>query len=134
MRNYENEIEQLKRDIEDLNLEKQDKETQLQRVIREQKKKQDKETQLQRATRVQKRTKSEKNTQALDKTGKAICIGNRVTATTSGKFKENSGIVTDIKKWITFTDANGVKQVRAPNNLLIRDDWDYSHVRCWTIA
>jgi hypothetical protein len=29
MRNYENEIEQLKRDIEDLNLEKQDKETQL---------------------------------------------------------------------------------------------------------
>ena len=122
MRNYENEIEQLKRDIEDLKLEKQDKETQLQRVIREQKKNQDKKTQLQRATRIQTRTKSDKHTQALDKSGKVICIGNRVTATTSGKFKENSGIVTDIKKWVTFTDANGVKQVRAPNNLLIRDD------------
>ena len=39
MRNYEKEIEQLKRDIKDLTLEKQDKETQLQRVIREQKRK-----------------------------------------------------------------------------------------------
>ena len=104
MRNYEKEIEQLKRDIEDLNLEKQDKETQLQRVIRE-----------------QKRKKPEKNTQTVDKTGRAIFIGNRVVATTSGKFKENSGVVTDIKKWVTFTDANGVKQVRAPNNLLIQD-------------
>ena len=111
MRNYEKEIEQLKRDIEDLNLEKQDKETQLQRVIREQKQKQDKERQLQRAIREQKRKKSEKNTQTVDKTGKAISIGNRVIATTSGKFKENSGVVTDIKKWVTFTDANGVKQV-----------------------
>ena len=105
MRNYEKEIEQLKRDIEDLTLEKQDKDTQLQRVIRE-----------------QKRKKTEKNTQTVDKTGRAIFIGNRVIATTSGKFKENSGVVTDIKKWVTFTDANGVKQVRAPNNLLIQDD------------
>ena len=104
MRNYEKEIEHLRRDIEDLNLEKQDKETQLQRVIRE-----------------QKRKKIEKNTQTVDKTGRAIFIGNRVVATTSGKFKENSGVVTDIKKWVTFTDANGVKQVRAPNNLLIQD-------------
>ena len=104
MRNYEKEIEQLKRDIEDLNLERQDRGMQLQRVIRE-----------------QKRKKSDKNTQTVDKTGRAIFIGNRVVATTSGKFKEHSGVVTGIKKWVTFTDANGVKQVQAPNNLLIQD-------------
>ena len=33
MRNYDEEIEQLRREIEDLELEKQDKETQLQRVL-----------------------------------------------------------------------------------------------------
>ena len=37
MRNYDEEIEQLRREIEDLELEKQDKETQLQRVLRERK-------------------------------------------------------------------------------------------------
>ena len=105
MRNYEKEIEHLRRDIKNLNLEKQDKETQLQRVIREQKLK----------------NSEKKNTQAVDKRGRAIFIGNRVITTTAGKFKENSGVVTDIKKWVTFTDANGVKQVRAPKNLLVQD-------------
>ena len=37
MRNYDEEIEQLRREIEDLELEKEDKETQLQRVLRERK-------------------------------------------------------------------------------------------------
>ena len=64
-------------------------------------------------------TQAKKNTQAIDRSGRAIFIGNRVITTTTGKFKENSGIVTDIKKRIIFTDANGIKQVRAPNNLLV---------------
>ena len=112
MRNYDEEIEQLRRDLEDLNTKKQDKETQLQRVLREQKQKNSEKT----------NTQAKKNTQATDRSGRAIFIGNRVIAITAGKFKENSGIVTDIKKRIIFTDANGVKQVSAPNNLLVQDD------------
>ena len=105
MRNYDEEIEQLRREIEDLELEKQDKETQLQRVLRERKLK----------------NSEKKNPQIVDKSGRAIFIGNRVIATTTGKFEERSGVVTDIKKWVTFVDTNGIKQVRAPNNLLVQD-------------
>ena len=67
MRNYEKEIEHLRRDIEDLNLEKQDKETQLQRVLREQKRK----------------NSEMRNTQTVDKLGRAIFIGNQVITTTA---------------------------------------------------
>ena len=105
MRNYDEEIEQLRREIEDLELEKQDKETQIQRVLRERKLK----------------VSEKKNPKIVDKSGRAILIGNRVIATTTGKFEERSGVVTDIKKWVTFVDTNGVKQVRAPNNLLVQD-------------
>ena len=105
MRNYDEEIEQLRKDIEDINIEKQDKETQLKRVLREQKRK----------------NSEKKSTQTVDNSNRAIFIGDRVITTTSGKFKERSGVVTGIKKWVTFTDANGVKQVRAPNNLRVQE-------------
>ena len=105
MRNYDEEIEQLRREIEDLELEKQDKETQIQRILRERKQK----------------FSEKKNPNIVDKSGRVILIGNRVIATTTGKFEERSGVVTDIKKWVTFVDTNGVKQVRAPNNLLVQD-------------
>ena len=105
MRNYDEEIEQLRREIEDLEIEKQDKETQLQRVLREKTLK----------------VSQKKNLKIVDKSGRAILIGNRVIATTTGKFEEKSGVVTNIKKWVTFVDTNGVKQVRAPNNLLVQD-------------
>ena len=110
MRNYEKEIEILKRAIEELVLEKQDKETQLQRVLRDRKRDDRKRNDL-----------KNKNTPVVDKSGRAIHIGDRVTATTRGKFKKKSGIVTDIKKWVTFTDAAGVKQIRASTNLLVQD-------------
>ena len=110
MRNYEKEMEILKRAIEDLELEKRNKETQLQRVLRDRKRDDRKQDDLER-----------KNTQVVDKSGRAIHIGDRVTATTIGKFKEKSGIVTDIKKWVTFTDAAGIKQIRALTNLLVQD-------------
>ena len=42
MRNYEEEIEQLRKEIKDLDLEKQNKETHLQCVLREQEKKKEK--------------------------------------------------------------------------------------------
>ena len=105
MRNYDEEIEQLRREIEDLELEKRDKETQIQRILRERKQK----------------ISEKKNPNIVDKSGRVILIGNRVIATTTGKFEERSGVVTDIKKWVTFVDTNGVKQVRAPNNLLVQD-------------
>ena len=40
---------------------------------------------------------------------------------TTGKFKEKSGIVIDIKKWVIVTDTNGVRQTRAPANLRVED-------------
>ena len=84
MRNYDEEIEQLRREIEDLELEKQDKETQLQRVLIKREKKL--------------KDSQKKNPKIVDKSGRAILIGNRVIATTTGKFEERSGVVTDIKK------------------------------------
>ena len=80
------------KEIKDLDLEKKGKETQLQCVLREQVKKQEKRT-----------------TQAVDKVGRTIFIGDRVITTTVGRFREQSGIVKNIKKWITFTYMNGVK-------------------------
>ena len=65
--------------------------------------------------------RKKKATQALDESGRVIQLGDRVTATTTGKFKEKSGIVIDIKKWVTFTDTNGVRQTRAPENLRVED-------------
>ena len=106
MRNYEEEIEQLRQNMKDLDLEKQEKETQLQCVLRE-----------------QENEKAEmKTTQVVDRSGRAILTGDQAITTTVGRFKENSGIVTNIKKWVTFTDVNGVNQVQAPGNLLVQDD------------
>ena len=119
MRNYDEEIERLSKEIRNLDLEKQSKETQLQRVL------QNKETQLQRVLKEQEKAiekkKEKKTVQTVDKVGKPIFIGDRVIATTNGRFKEQSGTVTNLKKWVTFTDANGVKQVRAPANLIVQD-------------
>ena len=105
-RNYKKDIENLLRDIEVLELQKQVKETQLQRVQRDCKQNEQKK----------------KATQAVDESGRAIHIGDRVIAnTTTWKFKEKSGIVTNIKKWVTFTDTNGVKQTRALTYLQVED-------------
>ena len=74
MRNYEEEIEHLRQNIKDLDLEKQEKETQLQCVLRE-----------------QENEKTErKTTRVVDKSGRAILLGDQVIATTAGRFKENS--------------------------------------------
>ena len=87
MRNYAEEIRELTSEINDLSLAKSKKESQLERVLREQK-------------------ENEKR-------------GDWVRATTSGKFNLIEGTVVRINKWITFEDCTGVKQIRAPKNLLI---------------
>ena len=104
MRNYDEEIEQLRKEIEFLDIEKRDKETQLRCVLIERKNK-----------------KEKTDAKVVDKIGRPIFKGDRVKVTTSGKFRETSGTVTSIKKWVTFTDVNGVKQVRAPGNLLVQN-------------
>ena len=121
MRNHDEEIERLSKEIRNLDLEKQSKETQLQRVL------QSKETQRQRELKEHEKAIEEKKTvQTVDKLGRPIFIGDRVIATTKGRFKEQSGTVTNLKKWVTFTDANGVKQVRAPANLIVQDTRSHS--------
>ena len=103
MRNYNKEIKELTSEINDLNLAKREKENQLERVLREQKEKAQKES----------------SPILRDQAGAVIKIGDWVKATTSGKFKSIEGTVVRINKWITFEDHAGVKQVRAPKNLLI---------------
>ena len=103
MRNYDKEIKDLMSEINDLNLAKREKENQLERVLREQKEKAQKES----------------SPILRDQAGAVIKIGDWVKATTSGNFKLIEGTVVRINKWITFEDHTGVKQVRAPKNLLI---------------
>ena len=63
--------------------------------------------------------KRERATFLKDSAGSIIKKGNWVKAITQGKFEHNEGEVVGFKKWVTFLDVTGVKQVRAPNNLLI---------------
>ena len=103
MRNYDKEVKELTSEIKALNLATRVKEDQLEKVLREQKEKAQKES----------------SPILRDQAGAVIKIGDWVIATTSGKFKLTEGTVVRINKWITFEDHAGVKQVRAPRNLLI---------------
>ena len=103
MRNYAEEIRELTSEINDLSLAKSKKESQLERVLREQKENE----------------KRESSPIPRDQAGAVIKIGDWVRATTSGKFNLIEGTVVSINKWITFEDRTGVKQIRAPKNLLI---------------
>ena len=69
-----------------------------------------------------KKRKNRKRTVVKDKDGTIIQVGDWVIATTPGKFVHTEGKVVGWKKWVTFTDVSGVKQVRAPENLLITND------------
>ena len=103
MRNYAEEVEHLSKDIQSLDIKKRDKETQFRRVLKEEKES----------------LKEKRATFLKDSTGSIIRKGNWVKATTQGKFGHNEGEVVGFKKWVTFLDVTGVKQVRTPNNLLI---------------
>ena len=106
MRNYDEEIKQLTIDINQLNLEKKEKEIQLRLVLKE-----------------RKENKKKTNSPILrDQAGVIIKIGDRVKATSTGKFRRSEGTVVKFNKWVTFEDQTGVKHVRAPNNILIDKD------------
>ena len=110
MRNFKNEIEELINEIKDLNVTKEEKETQL-KIVREE----------QRES-----IKNNNNTTFVkgvlrDRFGKPISIGDRVKTTTKGKHRSDHGRVIRYEKWVTFEDVTGVEQVRAPSNLIVQE-------------
>ena len=103
MKNYDDEIHQLRKDIENLNLERLKKETELQRILK----------------RNQESKKNKESSAPKVKVGRIILKGDRVKATTPGKCIHNEGKVVEFQIWVTFEDITRVKQVRAPHNLLV---------------
>ena len=108
MRNFDTELEDLRNDLEYLEIQKSDKETQLRQVIT-----------------AQRESKTVKNPIVFkDRNGTVISVGDWVKAITPGKFKLNEGRVVGLKSWVPFEDINDVKKTRAPKNLVV-----YNHVR-----
>ena len=103
MRNYDKEIDELHERIAVLELERTTSERQRNKIPA-------------------KRKKEKKRPVVKDEDGTIIHIGDWVKATTPGKFIHNEGTVEGWKKWVTFVDESGVKQVRAPHNLLVSND------------
>ena len=93
MKNYDDEIHQLRKDIENLNLERLKKETELQRILK----------------RNQESKKNKESSVPKDKVGRVISKGDWVKATTPGKFIHNKGKVVRFQTWVTFEDVTGVK-------------------------
>ena len=106
MKNYDETIKQLTDDIARLSVAKNEKEAQLEAILRK-----------------QKESEEVKNSPILrDQAGVIIRKGDWIKATSIGKFNRNEGTVVSLKKWVTFEDCSGVKQVRAPDNLLVSKD------------
>ena len=103
MINYDTEIDELHKRIAALELEKDTSERQRNEIPA-------------------KRKKEKKRAVVKDEDGTIIRIGDWVKATTPGRFVHSEGKVEGWKKWVTFVDISGVKQVRAPHNLLISND------------
>ena len=105
MRNYQAEIEELTEDIRDLDVQRTRKKKDLQHLLKERQSKQ-----------------SNREEPIVDKEGEVISKGDWVKAATKGKFIHDEGTVVNIKKWVTFTDTTGVKQIRAPNNVIVSNN------------
>ena len=120
MRNVDEEIKELEKDIKNLEVTKKEKSTQLESIKKEQREKQE----AQQESIPVDRTKR-------DFYGKPILVGDWVNVTREGKFNETEGIVVKINKWITFEDRKGVKQCRAPCNLIVSDLPATYHVGKW---
>ena len=108
MRNFDEEIKELEKDIKNLEVTKKEKNTQLKSIKKEQREAQEAQ---QKSIPVDRTTK--------DFYGKQILVGDWVNVTRKGKFDGTEGIVVKINKWITFEDRKGVKQCRAPCNLIV---------------
>ena len=109
MRNFDKEVKELEQDIKNLELTKKEKKTQLESIKKEQRETQE----------AQQESIPGFDCTAKDFYGKPILVGNWVNVTRKGKFNGTEGIVIKIKKWVTFEDKEGVKQCRAPCNLIV---------------
>ena len=106
MSNYDCEIEELTKDIQKLEITRLDKERKLKELLKK-----------------KENFKEEKRDYDIkDRHGNAIFIGDRVKVVTKGRFNSTEGKVIKIKKWVTFLDTSGVKQVRAPANLIVTEN------------
>ena len=105
MRNYDGEIKKSNSDIERLSIEKDKKESQLKSVLLE-----------------QKENKKRSSKILKDRAGIPIKKGDWIKTVTTGKSNTNEGTVVNLQKWVTFEDCTGVKQVRAPHNVLVSND------------
>ena len=119
MRNFDEEINELEKDIKNLEVTKKQKKTQLETVKREQR--------VVRET--EQITSPTVNSAISDHYGKPILVGDWVNVTKKGRFNGIEGTVIKIKKWVTFEDIEGVKQFRAPHNLIVSDLPANKHVR-----
>ena len=106
IKHFDNKIRQLTINIDRFSIAKSEKEAQLKLLLRK-----------------QRESKREpKSTILRDQAGVIIRKGDWVKATLIGKFDRSEDTVVHLKKWVTFEDHTGVKQVRAPNNILISND------------
>ena len=93
----------LKKNIEQVEIQRSKKEAQLKQVIREQRK-----------------SKTDKKAIVFkDRNGKVISVGDWVKTTTPGKFKLNEGRDIGFNLWVTFEDVTGIKQTRVSKNLVV---------------
>lgn len=108
MRNFDEEIKELEKEIKILEVTKKKKNTQLESLKKEQ-----------RETKEIHQKPIPVDRTKRDFYGKPITVGDWVNVTRKGKFDGTEGIVVKINKWITFEDKDGVKQCRAPTNLIV---------------
>ena len=123
MRNFDKEIKELEKDIKNLEVTKKEKNTQLELLKREQRE----------AKEAQQRPVPNDRTKR-DFYDKPILVGDWVNVTRKGKFDGTEGIVVKINKWITFEDRKGVKQCRAPTNLIVSNLPATCHVGTWNTS
>ena len=94
MRDYEQDIEELRERVQALELEN---------------------ARLRSVRSVKKSKRVKRRPVVKDEDGTIISVGDWVRVTTPGKFEYEEGEVEGWKKWVTFVDIAGVKQVRAPH-------------------
>ncbi len=113
MRNFNTETEELRKAIEQLEIQKSEKEAQLEQVVSE-----------------QRESKTDKKTSVFkDRNGTVVSVGDWVKTITPGRFKLNEGRVISFKSWVTFEDEAGVKQTRASKNLVVCNHVRTLHAR-----
>ena len=122
MRNFDEEIKKLEKDVKTLEITTRQKKTQLKKIEEEQR-------EIQNLEKTSTLTSEHTIRDTIrDHYGKEIQVGDWVKVTKKGRFNSIEGTVVRINKWVTFEDSKGVKQVRAPHNLIVNELRTGNHV------